>query len=317
MPKKKRRKSQAQRFFSGLLYIFFLFSVLLLGSAAGWFSKSNVFRAGLLHLSEPPEQMFHQNTLNVLVLGCDEDRATGGKKILKSGVRSDMMLLTRLDFKNNRITGVSIPRDTLCDLTGYKRQKINAFHALGGKPLAKRAVEALLPVTVDRVVDLDFDEFEKLVDMVGGVPITVPKNMKYTDRAGGLYINLKKGPQTLNGYDAMGFVRFRHSDSDFARQERQHQFVIALKGVLQKKWQKLPQVADQAAKVAGDEFSEAEAFKLAQFAKGVKEKDIRLGSIPVTEVPRSSNLELDEDRALETLREFSFLPPLKQASVTE
>lgn len=313
MSRKRQKKSPAIRFLTGLAYVLFLLAALFVGTAAGWVKKSNVMMSGIMNFTKKPQDIFHQDTLTVLVLGCDEDRATGGKKILKSGVRSDMMLLTKLDFVNNRISGVSIPRDTLCQLEGYKNQKINAYHAIGGKRLAKEAVESLLGVPIDRAVDLDFKAFQDLVDMVGGVPIFVDKNLHYTDRAGGLYINLKKGYQVLDGYNAMCFVRFRHSDSDFARQDRQHEFVVALKKVIQKKWQKLPEIADQSAKVAGDEFSSTEAAKLAQFTKGIQEKDIQLGSIPVLEIPGSSNLKLDDDKLEDTLRKYNFLPPITKA----
>ena len=312
--RKKRKKSAAQKILAGIGYATFLAVILLLGTAAGWVSQSKVLGAGIMTIWQKPEEVFHQDTLTVLVLGCDEDRATGGKKVLKSGVRSDMMLLTKIDFKNNKITGLSIPRDTLCEVDGYREQKINAYHALGGKPLAKKAVETLLNVPIDRVVDLDFKAFEDLVDMVGGVPVYIDKNLKYTDRAGGLYINLKKGNQVLNGYNAMCFVRFRHSDSDFARQDRQHEFVLALKGVLQTKKSILNRVADQAVKVAGNEFTYAEAAKLGQFAKDIKEKDIKLGSIAVTEPkPNPHYYEIvDQDKLEDTLREYNFLPPVSK-----
>lgn len=318
MPTKKRKKSPAQRIAAGIAYVAFLCFFLALGTAAGWVSQSKVLSSAVTGFFKKPEDVFHQDNLVILVLGCDEDRATGGKKVLKSGVRSDMMLLTKIDFKNNKITGVSIPRDTLCEIEGYKKQKINAYHAIGGRPLAKQAVESLLGVKIDRVVDLDFQAFEDLVDMVGGVPVTVDKNLHYTDRAGGLYIDLKKGYQVLNGYKAMGFVRFRHSDSDFARQDRQHQFILALKEVLQKKKSLIGQVADQAVKVAGNEFTPEEAAKLGQFAKDIKEKDIKLGSIAVTEPnPNPHYYEIVDDDKLEpTLREYNFLPPLPGTQTT-
>ena len=47
----------------------------------------------------------------------------------------------------------------------------------------------------------------------------------------GLYsaINLQPGYQKLNGYQALSFVRFRHTDSDLYRNARQQSFVRAFK----------------------------------------------------------------------------------------
>lgn len=301
------------RFLSGLVYAVFLLLVLTAGSLAGWLGKSKVLGNGFVHIFEKPQDTFKQDTLTLLVLGCDEDRATGGKRVLKSGVRSDMMLLAKIDFVKKKITGLSIPRDTIVKVGRYRLQKINAYHAIGGGPLAKEAVETLLPgVTIDRVVELDYKAFQDLVELVGGVPIVVEKNLKYTDRAGGLYINLKKGYQKLNGYNAMCYVRYRHGDSDFARQDRQHHFLLAFKDVIEQKKQMLPQVADQAVKVMGGAFSDVEAFKLAQFAKDLKESDIKLGSVPVLDKPQPNpHYEeiLDEDKVEDTLREYNLLAP--------
>jgi LCP family protein required for cell wall assembly len=289
---------------------------LVAGTAARWIASSDFLRSGLLNLHKSPQEIFGKDVLTVLILGCDEDRAPGGKKIERSGVRSDMMLLARLDFVNKKITGVSIPRDTMCKVDGYKNQKINAYHAMGGKDLAQKAVETLLDVKIDRTVDLDFQAFQDMVDMTGGVPIHVDKNLNYDDNAGHLHIHIKKGDHVLNGYDSMGFVRFRHSDSDFARQERQHQFMLAFRRVLQKRWGSLGQIADQSLKVAGDEFTAAEASKLAQFSMAVKEKDIKFGAVPAIDGPKSTLL-LDEDKVDATLQEFGFRPSPQAATTTQ
>src|SRR5207253_927402 len=147
----------------------------------------------------------------------------------------------------NRITGVSIPRDTLAAPDGYKRQKINAFHLLGGPDLSKAAVESLIPVQIDRVVVLNYKAFEDMIDLVGGVDVSVPKKMDYDDVRGHLHIHLKPGPQHLGGEDAVGFVRFRHSDDDFHRQGRQKAFLLAFKNAVMHRPSALPQVAVKAA----------------------------------------------------------------------
>ena len=94
----------------------------------------------ILH-PEDPSKVFDADSMNLLLLGCDEDRATGGAVITQNKARSDMMMLCHLDFKNSRISGLSIPRDTLIDLPPqYHEHKINAYHAYGGNNLSKMAV---------------------------------------------------------------------------------------------------------------------------------------------------------------------------------
>lgn len=177
----------------------------------------------------PPENTFSQDTLTVLALGVDANYGSYHGKPSFTNSRSDTMMVARFDFKNKRAFIISIPRDTYVEIPGHgRRQKVNAANALGGADLAKQTVENMLGVQIDKVITLNFLGFEKIIDDVGGVYVDVDKNMNYDDNAGKLHIHLKKGPQWLNGYQAMGFVRFRHSDSDFYRAKRHQRFLLAL-----------------------------------------------------------------------------------------
>lgn len=278
------------------------------GSLMGYVSKSPLLTQIALQnvMKKPPEEVFRGDVLNVLLLGCDEDRAPGGKKILRQNARSDMMLLARVDFTKKQITGVSIPRDTLCTVPGYREQKINAYHSIGGKDLAKRAVETLLDLPVDRVVVLDYEIFQEVVDMVGGVEVFVDKKLKYTDRRGGLFIDLKPGLQHMDGYNAMCYVRYRHGDSDFARQERQKNFLLALKDAIRSKPTVIVDVSNKASQMMVDEFSIQEIAALVNFAQKIGSDNIRMGQIPVVDVP-GYNLRVDRRQLRQTLEEFDML----------
>lgn len=173
-----------------------------------------------------------------------------------------MMLLLRLDFDQKAITGVSIPRDMIWEVDGYRAGKINQYHEFGGKPLAEEAVEKLVGVDIDRVAVLDFEAFQRVINLVGGIEIYVPKDMKYTDKAGGLYIDLKEGRQTLNGYNAMCFVRMRKSDSDYERQKRQKDLMLAFKAKLQSKPEMLTTIADETINMLGGEMNADEIAAL-------------------------------------------------------
>jgi len=276
---------------------------LLQGSQVG-----RSFFGKMLHNSSPQET-FRNDTLTLLVLGCDEVLAPGGKKVLRKQARSDMMLVARLDFAKKQITGVSIPRDTECRLEGDRTRKINAYHAIAPRgeeaSLTQKAVEHLLPgVKIDRVVTLDFDAFQSVVNMVGGVPLDVDRKMDYDDQAGNLHIHLKPGPARLNGYDAMCYVGYRHGDSDFKRQDRQKEFLLALKNEVFRHPTMIGQVADSTMEVLGNALNADEVATLALFAKDVPQQNIRMGQIPVLE-GRGTSLRVDRERLPGVLREFN------------
>src|SRR5579871_1388245 len=100
MPQRARKQPPILKFLSILFYVCFCALFVVLGAGARWISSGSVTREFALNYFKTPQEIFGQDSLNVLILGCDEDRAPGGKKIEKSGVRSDMMLLARLDFAN-------------------------------------------------------------------------------------------------------------------------------------------------------------------------------------------------------------------------
>ena len=107
--------------------------------------------------------------------------------------------------------------------------KICHAHAFGGTDLAVQTVETLLNMPIHYYIKINYAGLRGLVDALGGVHINIQEDMKYTDRAGGLYIDLRAGPQTLDGAQAEEFLRFRdRATGDLGRVERQQQFIRAL-----------------------------------------------------------------------------------------
>lgn len=248
------------------------------------------------------------------MLGCDEDWYFGGKQLIRHKARSDMMLLCRIDFKHKQISGISIPRDTLVASDGHRAQKINAYHLYGKtdeekSASSKEAVETLLPgVQIDRVLVLDFDSFNKMVDVVGGVDVYVPKNMNYDDERGHLHIHLKAGHQHLDGDQAQGFVRFRHSDDDFHRSARQHDFVLAFKDAVKSHLAQLPDVVEKARDLTGHALSDEELAYIANFAESVGSDNIVMGLLPVVDARDDAfDLRVDESKVDDVLRQYHFL----------
>src|SRR5581483_6740244 len=86
--------------------------------------------------------------------------------------RTDSITLVRLDTSRHRISYLSIPRDIRVQTSGYTG-KINGAMPQGGLPLAIRTVREFTGLPVNHVVLVDFTQFRKLIDRIGGVDITV------------------------------------------------------------------------------------------------------------------------------------------------
>lgn len=143
---------------------------------------------------------------------------------------SDVMLLVRFDPEANKLTVLSIPRDTRTLVEGYGVRKINDANYFGGPALSAKAVNELLGgVRIDRYIRINVQGVEKLVDALGGVKMYVPVDMKYQDHSQHLYIDLKQGEQYLAGKQALQFLRFRYDKlGDIGRIQRQQMMMRAL-----------------------------------------------------------------------------------------
>lgn len=286
------------------------------GTAYGILGRSKI-TSNPLKLIIPPDPVdtFKADSQTFLILGCDQDVGYLSQYVKRHAARSDMMMVARMNFATKEITGVSIPRDTWCQLPGFNEHKINAYHAIAKwgkeKELSKQAVEHLIGVKIDKVIVIDYDAFKNLVDLMGGVRVNVPRAMDYDDNAGKLHIHLKPGPQVLTGYDAMCYVRYRksnkkgQSETDFERQERQKDLLVGLKMAALSNWQSLPEIAEAGKKVFGNALTDDQILALAGFAREVGQTRIKLGVIP-TEI-EGNGLRLVERKLPEVLREYKLV----------
>jgi LCP family protein required for cell wall assembly len=177
---------------------------------------------------------------NVLVLGSDQ-RPKGSKEpgASTSGPsRSDSILLMRVGGgKNSRL---SIPRDTIVDIPGHGRNKINAAYAFGGPALAVQTIENYLGIKVNHLIEVNFDNFPDLIDAMGGITYEggcVVSRINGGFNNGGYTLRLKKGKSHINGKQALALARTRHNDcnkaeSDLTRARRQQKILSAMKSRL-------------------------------------------------------------------------------------
>ena len=141
-----------------------------------------------------------------------------------SGQRSDTIML--LHIGGGTPTLVSLPRDLYVDIPGYGMNKINAAFSFGGPKLLAETVQNFTGLRIEHYMGIGFGGLVSVVNSVGGVNICVKQALN--DTASGLH--LKPGCQTLNGGQALGYVRDRHSfgASDLQRVQDQRAFLKAL-----------------------------------------------------------------------------------------
>jgi LCP family protein required for cell wall assembly len=159
-----------------------------------------------------------------LILGSDR-RADEPEQ----GARSDSIMLLRIDPQREAISLLSIPRDLRVAIPGVSgTHKINEAYSIGGPQLAISTVKQTLGVEVNHWVDINFQGFFELVQHLGGVYAQV--DHRYYNASGSYApIDLHPGYQLLNGNTALAFVRYRHTDTDFFRADRQQLVMLALK----------------------------------------------------------------------------------------
>lgn len=171
----------------------------------------------------PAREIDWSKKINILLVGIDqryEDEMS----------RSDTNLLLSIDPVNKKLVLISLPRDSLVTLPGYEGdEKLAHAHSYGGVPLLTKTVESILNIEIPYYVEVNFDGFVKMIDLIGGITIDVEKDMDYESYLGDVKIHLKKGLQHLNGEKALEYVRFRMDETgDIGRMERQQKFIKAV-----------------------------------------------------------------------------------------
>ena len=168
------------------------------------------------------------DSISFLLMGVD---VQDSKK--NSNLRADTLMVFNVNKSSGKISILSIPRDTRTAIEGRKyKEKINHAYAYGGPELTLKTVSNLLNINLDYYVVVDYKFVEEFVDIIGGVEVEVPMDMKYEDPVADppLYIDLKAGLQTLDGDEAMQFLRFRkgYKNADLGRIDAQQSFMTSL-----------------------------------------------------------------------------------------
>ncbi|MGW4562742.1 LCP family protein [Streptomyces sp. NPDC004561] len=252
---------------------------------------------------------------NILVLG--SDTRSGSNRKLGGGTddgsaRSDTAMIVHVYQGHKKAAVVSIPRDTLVDRPECADTKggthpaasgvmFNEAFSTGGAACAVKTVESLTGIRMDHYLEVDFAGFQKLIDGLGGVPVTTTKNIDDPQS----HLALRAGTHTLNGQQALGLVRTRHGvgdGSDLGRIQLQQAFVKALLtqvkhvGVFSDP-KKLYDLADTATKSVTTDSELGSVNSLVDFAaglKGIGTRDMTMVTMPVQYDPANPNRVLEE-----------------------
>ena len=155
----------------------------------------------------------HKDLINILLVGQDRRPGEGRQ-------RSDSMIVVSINTKNKTITLTSFMRDMYVYIPGYKANKMNAAYARGGFPMLCETLMANFGVAIDGCIEVDFDGFTSVIDLVGGVDMELTAGeVKYLNNGYGW--DLKVGMNHLTGAQALGYSRDRANGNDYARTERQ------------------------------------------------------------------------------------------------
>ncbi|MFF3914615.1 LCP family protein [Streptomyces sp. NPDC001852] len=252
---------------------------------------------------------------NILVLG--SDTRSGSNKQLGGGTddgsaRSDTAMIVHVYQGHRKASVVSVPRDTLIDRPACTDTKgtthpaasgvmFNEAYGTGGAACAVKTVESLTGIRMDHYLEVDFAGFQKLIDDLGGVPVTTTKNIDDPQS----HLTLQAGTHTLDGRQALGLVRTRHGvgdGSDLGRIQLQQAFVKALINQVEQVGvfsnpKKLYDLADTATKTVTTDSDLGSVNSLIDFAdglKGIGAKNMTMITMPVQYDPSNPNRVLME-----------------------
>ncbi|CAM5509047.1 transcriptional regulator [Streptomyces spiroverticillatus] len=263
---------------------------------------------GALGTDRPDE--VDNGSQDILVLGSDSrhgDNAKYGTD--EGGARSDTAMILHVYEGHKKASIVSIPRDTLISrpecvsdkdgkttVPAADRQMFNTAYEVGGPACAVKTVEKMSGIRMDHYVEVDFTGFKKLIDELGGVPVTTTKAIKDSKS----HLDLPPGTHQLNGEQSLGLVRTRKSvgdGSDLGRIQLQQAFMKALIGQVKDVGvftnpKKLYDLGDAATKAVTTDNDLASVSSLVSFANGLKgigAEDMKMVTLPVQYDPRDPN----------------------------
>src|SRR3984957_3263639 len=250
----------------------------------------------------------YNNSENILLVGSTtrcglkvQNKAYGLCSQGVTGVNSDVVMILHLNLTTNQVSILSLPRDLF--VPNARKDGANKIDAAlyNGPSQLVAAIQEDFGIPINHYVELNFDTFAEVVDVLGGIKMYFP--MEVFDAYSGLYVP-HTGCIQLDGYRALQVVRARHLQirfpgqgrdyrlwpqealSDLARIRRDHEFLKVLAAAVKAKGIGNP-LTDQrlATSVAryltvDQGFTTSALLSLAEHFHGVS-----VGSVPELTVP--------------------------------
>lgn len=189
-----------------------------------------------------------KGAMTILVAGVDrrEGLTKAQQKAAKlghdPGERSDTMELVHVSRDHDRVSIVSLPRDSYVTIPahrsngseGAKGQQIGArpgkltwAYQFGGPDLTVATIKQATGVSIDHYIEVNFYGFVNMVDALGGVDVCTEQAVD--DPKSGL--KLPQGKSHVDGLKALAFARARYTltgGTDLGRIDRQQQFMASM-----------------------------------------------------------------------------------------
>ncbi len=216
--------------------------------------------------------------------------------------KTDVMMLVNFNMEKGSLNILQIPRDTYVNsdeirgkINNLMYKKSRAAYEEKQYPTVKDRIvsgmegtveflEKRLCIQIDGYALINLEGFRNVIDIIGGVSINVPMDMKYEDPDQNLYIDLKAGPQILNGEEAEMFVRFRsdYVQGDIGRGDAQKIFLAALFKELTESINisTIPQLVGEAGKHVTTDLDAAEIVFYAKELMGVDMANVSMMTLP-------------------------------------
>ncbi len=237
--------------------------VLLLFSVGTYFYLNSQLNKSNILVSYPGRPLPGSGT-NWLITGSDSRQGLtrAQERALSTGVnisgqRTDTIMILHLPAGGGRPVLISIPRDSYVSIPGHGMSKINAAFTFGGPKLLAETVQNATGLYINHYMGIGFGGFVRVVNAVGGVRMCLATPLHEASSG----VNLKKGCQTLNGGQALAYVRDRHSfnTQDLQREQDQRLFLKALltkmtsTGVMLNPFAAIPAASDTASTLTVDQ----------------------------------------------------------------
>ena len=221
------------------------------------------------------DQIRGADVVTVLLIG--QDRRPGEVR-----ARSDVMILCTLNRKSKELTLSSLMRDLYLPIPGYAPNRLNVPYLLGGMELLKECISRNFGIRVDGCVEVDFEGFVKVVELMDGVELELTaQEAAHLSSHEAQYgfpeenWNLTGGKTRLTPHQALAYARMRNvGNADFDRTGRQRKLLSALlSGAGELSLGKLHRLLMTGAAYVTTDMSRGELVQCAVSAIGMEEID--------------------------------------------